>query len=141
MRQRVRIQPYISRDLQKRVRAWAAAKNLTESAVAEAALSEYFDDARADDDLISLRLDLVSQAVARLQNDVDVLSDAFGRYVRHVFLGMLYKSGADAEAKYEGFLGGILDPSGVGGRFISDVRRARFRPPSRPETTAPTGGR
>ena len=141
MRKRVRIQPYLSHDLRQKLRAWAAAKSLTESAVAEAALSEYFDDGRPDVDVILRRLDLTSQAVARLQNDFDLLSDAFGHYVRHVILDALYKSGAGADAKYESFLRGVLDQTGVGGTFIGEVRRARSRPPSRPSTTAPTGGR
>jgi hypothetical protein len=141
MRERVRIQPYVSRDLQRKLRAWAAAKNLTESAVTEAALSEYFDDGREDEGVILRRLELMNQAVARLQNDFDLLSDAFGRYVRHVILDALYKTGAEAEAKYESFLRGVLDQNGVGGAFISEVRRARSRPSPRPSTTAPAGGR
>jgi len=108
MRKRVRIQPYVSRDLRQKLQAWAAAKSLTESAVAEAAFSEYFDDGRADVDVILRRLDLTSQAVARLRNDFDLLSDAFGHYVRHVILDALYKSGEGADAKYESFLRGVL---------------------------------
>ncbi len=137
MRHRIRIQPYVPRELQRKVRAWAAAHDVTESAVAEAALTEYLDDGRADEDVLSRRLDLMSQAVARLQNDLDLLSDAFGRYVRHVFLGTLYKSGTDAESKYEAFVRGVLDQNGVGGTFISDVRRARSRSPV---VADPTGG-
>ncbi|MEO8212378.1 MAG: hypothetical protein ABI560_04265 [Myxococcales bacterium] len=131
--------------MQHRMRAWAAAQNVTESAVVEAGLSEYLDDGRTDDDLIARRLDLVSQSVGRLQSDMDLLADAFGRYVRHLFILALTKSGADqeqqAEGKYQSFLRGILDESGVGGRFISEVRRARSRAPSRTPSTAPTGGR
>jgi hypothetical protein len=141
MRHRVRIQPYVPRDLQRKLRTFAAAQNITESAVTEAALAEYLEDGRADEDLISRRLDLLSQAVARLQNDFDLLSDAFGRYVRHVFLAALYTSGTDADARYETFLHGVLDQSGVGGRFSSDVRRARSRGPASSAVTGPTGGR
>jgi hypothetical protein len=141
MRERIRIQPYVSRDLRRKLRAWSSAQNVTESAVTEAALTEYLDDGRVDEDVISRRLDLVSQAVARRQNDVDLLSDAFGRYVRHVFLEAVYKTGADAEAKYESFLRGVLDESGVGGRFIRDVRLARSRRPVTATSTGQTGGR
>jgi hypothetical protein len=141
MRERIRIQPYLSRDLRRKLRTWASVQNVTESAVAEAALAEYLDDGRVDEDVISRRLDLVSQAVARLQNDVDLLSDALGRYVRHVFLEAIYKSGADVEAKYESFLRGVLDESGVGGRFIRDVRLARARRQANPTPTSQTGGR
>ncbi|HVZ70958.1 MAG TPA: hypothetical protein VHJ20_01170 [Polyangia bacterium] len=145
MRRRVRIQPYVPRDLQQKLRSWAAAQNLTESAVTEAALSAYLDDRRTDEDVVARRLDLVSQAVARLQSDVDVLADAFGGYVRRLFLVALTKAGPDqnrlAEEAYQTFLRGILDDSGVAGRFIGNVRRARARPiPPRPGAP-PTGGR
>jgi hypothetical protein len=141
MRTRVRIQPYVAPDLQRKLRAWAAAKNLTESAVAEAAIAEYLDEGRPDQDLISRRLDLLSQAISRLQNDFDLLADAFGRYVRHVFLAALYKSGTDADAKYDAYVRGVLDQSEVGGTFVGEVRRARTRPPAKPPGDGQTGGR
>jgi hypothetical protein len=40
MRRRVRIQPYLSRELQGRLRSWAVAEGVTESAAVEAAISE-----------------------------------------------------------------------------------------------------
>ena len=145
MRRRVRIQPYVPRDLQQKVRAWAAAQNLTESAVTEAALTAYLDDGRTDEDIIARRLDLVSQAVARLQSDVDVLADAFGGYVRRLFLVALTKAGPDqdrhADEAYQTFLRAILDDSGVAGRFIGDVRRARTRAIARPTGAPHAGGR
>lgn len=55
---RVRIQPYLSRELQVRLRSWAAAEGVTESAAVEAALSEYLDGGRADKELIARRLDV-----------------------------------------------------------------------------------
>ena len=49
MRERIRIQPYLSRDLRRKLRNWASAQNVTESAVTEAALAEYLDDGRVDE--------------------------------------------------------------------------------------------
>jgi hypothetical protein len=144
VRGRARIQPYISRDLHQRLRAWAAAQNVTESAVAEAAIAAYLDPDRPDEDLIARRLDLVTQAIARVQGDVEILGDAFGKFVRRLFIVALTKAGPEqdrqAEDSYQGFLRGILDDSGVSGRFLGEVRRARSRPVSRPPSP-PNGGR
>jgi hypothetical protein len=118
------------------LRAWAGAQNVTESAVVEAAIAAYLDPDRPDEDLIARRLDLVSQSVARVQGDVEVLGDAFGRFVRRLFIVALTKVGPDqdrqAEDSYQGFLRGILDDSGVSGRFLGEVRRARSRLAARP---------
>lgn len=144
MRARVRIQPYIPRDLHQRLRAWAAAQNVTESAVAEAALAAYLDPDCPDEDLIARRLDLVSESIARVQGDVEILGDAFGKFVRHLFIVALTKVGPEqdrrAEDAYQRFLRGILDDSGVEGRFLGEVRRARSRPTVRPPSP-PVGGR
>jgi hypothetical protein len=144
VRARVRIQPYIPRDLHQRLRSWAAAQNVTESAVVEASLAAYLDPDRPDEDLIARRLDLVSQSIARVHSDVEILGDAFGKFVRRLFIVALTKAGPDqdrhAEDSYQGFLRGILDDSGVSGRFLGEVRRARSRQALRPPSP-PTGGR
>jgi hypothetical protein len=145
VRNRVRIQPYIFRDLQRSLRSWAAAQNVTESAVVESALLEYLDDGRADQDLIGRRLDIMSRAMGRLQSDVELIADALGRYVRHVFIPAVTKLGPEHEehvqTAYRTFLRGILDGSGVPGRFITEVRNARFSASSRPPSAAPARGR
>jgi hypothetical protein len=43
MRYRVRIQPYISPELYRKLRAHSAVRNVTDSAVAEEALSKYLE--------------------------------------------------------------------------------------------------
>ena len=43
MRHAIRIQPYLSRDLFQKLRAYAAARSLTVSAVVAAALGEYLE--------------------------------------------------------------------------------------------------
>jgi hypothetical protein len=129
MRHRVRIQPYVSRELQQKLRSWAATQNITESAVAEAALTEFLDGGRPDKDLISRRLDVLTRAVAQLQDDHDVTSTAFGRFVRHLFLGATTAAGQDkeqrAEAAYQTFLRGVLDQRQTSVPFATQVRRAR----------------
>ena len=129
MRRRVRIQPYLSRELQGRLRSWAAAEGVTESAAVEAALSEYLDGGRADKELIARRLDVMGEALATLQGDFDILAGAFGRFVRRLFLRAITTDGPDkdqrVEAGYQAFLRGVLDQSQRGARFTTDVRRAR----------------
>ena len=63
MRNRVRIQPYISPDLRKRLAASSAAQDVTESAIAEAALAKYLEPDQTNEALIVRRLDSVAQAV------------------------------------------------------------------------------
>jgi hypothetical protein len=145
VRNRVRIQPYISRDLQRSLRSWAGAQNVTESAVVESALLEYLDDGRADEDLIGRRLDLMSRAVGRLQSDLELIADAIGRYVRHMFIPAVAKSGPEheqhVETTYQTFLRGIIGGTGVPGGFITEVRQARSCPSARPPSASPVGGR
>ena len=144
MRRRLRIQPYVSQEIRRRIQATAASNGVTESSVIEAALTEYFAEKRPDRDLIARRLDIVSQALARLQSDFDLLGDAFGRYVRHLFLLAITKVGPDqrqrAEADYQAYLRGVFDQNFSGARFTTEVRRARTRPSFLPPNGAPVRG-
>jgi hypothetical protein len=74
MRYRIRIQPYISPELYRKLRAHSAVRNVTDSAVAEEALSKYLDSDAVEEALVLRRLNGVDAAIARLQHDVDVLS-------------------------------------------------------------------
>jgi hypothetical protein len=143
VRHRLRIQPYVTPELRRRVQAAALSDGVTESAVIEAALSEYFAEKKVDDELMLRRLDFLGQSVARLQSDVDVLADAFGRYVRYLFLAAITKTGPDqkqrTEAEYQTFLQGLFDQNCTGTRFTAEVRRARIRPPA-PPSRPPVGG-
>jgi hypothetical protein len=145
MRRRVRLQPYVSRELQGKLRSWAAAEATTESAVVEAALAEYLDRGRSDKELIARRLDVLGDAVASLQDDVDILAGAFGRFVRRLFLRAITSDGQDkdrrVEAAYQAFLRGILDERQRGARFTTDVRRARSGGAAPPPGAPPIGGR
>jgi hypothetical protein len=83
MRHRIRIQPYISRALHRKLRAHSAANNLTDSAVAEEALSKYLESDAIEDALVLRRLAGVDGAVARLQHDIDVLSQTVATLARY----------------------------------------------------------
>ena len=63
MRQAIRIQPYLSRDLVQKLRAYAAARSETVSGVVATALGEYLGRDEPDNDRVARRLDRVTQSV------------------------------------------------------------------------------
>jgi hypothetical protein len=132
MRHRVRIQPYVLPETHRKLRAYAAAQNLTDSAVTEAALSEYLERDNFDEPLIVRRLDNVVGALAQLQSDMDVMSKGFGIFARHSFLRA--QGGATAEERrraddiYGAFLARISEEIAAGIRFATEVDKSRNRP-------------
>ena len=60
--------------------------DLTESALTAAALVQYMDGDGVDEELVVRRLDGLTQAVAQVQHDLDVLGVAFGGYTWRGFL-------------------------------------------------------
>jgi CRP-like cAMP-binding protein len=78
---RVRLHPYVEQALAKRLSAHCAAKGIPSSSVVEAALRQYLD--RTSDGTLILRLlNRLSRAEARTQRDLELLSEAFGVWVR-----------------------------------------------------------
>ncbi len=75
-----RIQPYITHDLYQRLAAYAARRNLTESAVVERALREHLDGV-GDLTLLYQRLDRMNRSTERLTGTV-----AFAVELLNVFL-------------------------------------------------------
>lgn len=82
MRYRIRIQPYISPELHRKLRAHSAVRNVTDSAVAEEALSKYLESDSVEEALVLRRLSGVDEALARLQHDIDVLSQTVATLAR-----------------------------------------------------------
>lgn len=137
VRRKERIQQWVSSSLRQKLRASAAAQNVTESSLTEAALAEYLDPERVDRDWLARRLDLLSQAVgqahagleranARAERDMGFLCDAFGVFVRYVFLHATTKPGADQEkimdATYQKYLRLVRDPNRQSGRLRQEPR-------------------
>ena len=143
MRHRVRIQPYVLPATHRKLRAYSAAKDLTDSAVAEAALSEYLERDNFDEPLIVRRLDSVVRALAQLQNDVDILSKAFGIFAGHSFIVSPAHPTADdqlrAHGTYRAFLERISADINAGVRFAGEVGRARKEPRTAPPDRAQPG--
>ena len=128
MRRRNRIQPYVSDDTHRKLRAYATAQALTESAVAEAAIREFVDRQPIDEELVLRRLDTVSQSLAQLRNDIDIVSHAVGYIARFVFYTAPATRAPDAarrsEDLYEILLSYVGDRLQVGTRLEHEVRRA-----------------
>jgi hypothetical protein len=80
MKDHIRIQPYVPRELDSKLRAHCAAANLTASAVVTEALLQYMKRDDVDRDLILRRIDGISQPLAKLQHDLDVLARTFATF-------------------------------------------------------------
>jgi hypothetical protein len=132
MRHTIRIQPYISADLFQKLRAYAAARSLTVSAVIGAALGEYLERDEVEDALLVRRLDGVMHAIGGLQRDVDALAVGFGRFVRYSFFSAPAVAPAEvvrrAEVLYGEFLARVCDQLREGVRFTGQVWRAQAGP-------------
>ena len=134
-----RIQPYLAPELTEKLRAYAAARSLTVSAVMTAALTEYFERDAVEDELIVRRLDGVTHAISQLQRDLDTLAVGFGRFVRYSFYtapeGVTARVVERAEGLYAEFLAKVCEQLRDGVRFTGQV----WRPRGRPGRTLPSG--
>lgn len=126
---REQIHPYVDREVRRRLRAYCAAKDVTETAVVEAAVRDYLDDSR-DSVQIMRRLDRLTRADQRLQRDLDVLSEAFGVFVRLWCsyvpeIGAAEKEAANrlAASRYQSFLDLVAQQFGGGHRLVDLVVR------------------
>jgi len=135
MRNRLRIQPYVSPEIRRKLAAYSAAQGVTESAVVDAALQEYLESDGVEEALVVRRLDGVGQAVAQVQNELDVLAWAFARFVRFSFLAArppAPEAVKQMEALYSAFLTQVSGDTASGVTFAGAVRRAFTAHATRP---------
>jgi hypothetical protein len=134
MRNRVRIQPYISADLRKRLAASSAAQDVTESAIAEAALAKYLEGDRTDEALIVRRLDSVAQLLGRVEERLEIVAETLGQFVLFSFKVAPEKVPASAVTRADGLLRNLLvnvsRAVGTGTTFLAAARRARLATPA-----------
>lgn len=132
MRHAVRIQPYISRDLFQKLRAYSAARSLTVSAVIGAALGEYLERNEVEDALLVRRLDGVTHAIGQLQRDLDTLAAGFGRFVRYFLYsaptGWTPEVVRRGNNLYRDFLARVCEQLREGVRFTGQVWGGQVRP-------------
>ena len=125
MRHAIRIQPYLSRDLFQKLRAYTAARSLTVSAVVADALGRYLERDEVDEDLLGRRLDGVTHAVEQLGRDLDALAVGFGKFAENSFVSAPLapedKAVRRAQALYRSFLSKVADQLRAGTTFTGQV--------------------
>lgn len=145
MKNRVRIQPYISADLRRRLAGYSAAQELTESAVAQAALAEYLAPDRAGEPLIVRRLDGIAQVLERLEERVDVVGEAIARLIRFEFLTkepqVSPQARSDADERYRKLVATLGRAVATGATLMAAVRRARLGQATPPPGSVAEWGR
>jgi hypothetical protein len=82
--QRLQRHPWIDLDLARQLKAYCAARRATETSVFNAALRDYFADAK-DSMLVMRRLDRNDRAVAVVRQTVDLLSETVIAFVQSYF--------------------------------------------------------
>ena len=85
MRHRIRIQPYLSPEVHRKLRAYASNQHVTESAVAEKALAEYLARDQVEEALVVRRMDTLTQSVKDVQREQEVLVQAVVHVAKFLF--------------------------------------------------------
>ena len=127
--ERVRIHPYVDRELAKRLAEYGAASGIASSAVVQAALRQYFD-RTSDTALILRRLDRLGRGDARAHRDLELLSEAFAVWVRLWFAHTPSVSDdakesarRTAERRFAQFVEHVVERFTGGHRFLDDLPR------------------
>ncbi len=131
--QRVRICARLTVELRARLAKYSAASGISERTVIEDALQKHLGN-ESDTELLLRRLDQVKGETARSRRDLELLSEAFGRYMRLWFVahapsaGEAGKAGARAagEVPYRQFAQHLGAQFKQGHRFVDDVPAGVF---------------
>jgi predicted DNA-binding protein len=125
---RVRFGTRLSLELRNRLTKYCAASGISERTIIEDALRKYLD-GTDDSALVLRRFDRMERALARDHRDLELLSEAFGRYMR-MWLATQAPSMAEAgmaatrgasEARYKQFAQHLGAHFAQGHRFIHDL--------------------
>jgi hypothetical protein len=127
--ERVRLHPYVPRELAKRLAQYRAASGIASSAVVQAALRQYLD-RTSDTALILRRLDRLGRAEARAHRDLELLSEAFAVWVRLWFAhtpgitdDAKESARRTAERRFAQFVEHVVERFTGGHRFLDDLPR------------------
>ncbi|MGO9835784.1 MAG: hypothetical protein ACLP1X_16400, partial [Polyangiaceae bacterium] len=107
---------------------YCAASGISERTVIEEALQKHLD-GKSDTELLLRRLDLIKSDIARDHLDLELLSEAFGRYMRLWFVAHVPSAGeagkaaarAAGEVPYRQFAQHLGAQFKQGHRFVDDV--------------------
>jgi hypothetical protein len=108
---RVQRHPMIDADLAQQLKVYCAARRATETSVFNAALRDYFADAK-DTTLIMRRLDRNDRATAVVRQAVEILSETFVAFVQAYFTKMP-EMPEERRAELAESLDKESDPSGI----------------------------
>jgi hypothetical protein len=130
---RVRVCARLSVELRDKLARYSAASGISERTVIEDALQKHLGN-ESDTELLVRRLDLIKRDMARDHRDLELLSEAFGRYMRLWFVAHA-PSAADAgkaasraagEVPYRQFAQHLGTQFKQGRRFIDDLPADAF---------------
>jgi len=122
---RVRVSARISVSVRDRLTKYCAASGISERSVIENALRQYLEGS-SDSALMLRRLDRLQVSVGRDHRDLELLSEAFGLYMRAWFLAHS-PSVADSktmragEGAYKAFAQHLGERFSAGHRFVDDL--------------------
>ena len=141
MRHRIRIQPYLSPEVHRKLRAYASNQRWTESAVAEKALAEYLARDQVEEALVVRRLDALTQSVKGVQRDQEVLAQTvvhLAKFLFRIAAGSAPDAKAQAERRYQKLVAKVAEEVKAGVSLTGDVRRvSSSTAPPAPLTAAP----
>jgi hypothetical protein len=125
---RVRVCARLSVELRAKLAKYCAASGISERTVIEEALQKHLD-SKSDTELLLRRFDQVKRDMARDHRDLELLSEAFGRYMRLWFTAHAPSTvepgkgaaRAAGEAQYRQFAQYLGAQFTGGHRFVNDV--------------------
>ncbi len=128
-RLRVRVHARLSTPLRDRLAGYCQASGNSERNVIETALHHYLN-ATSDAALVLRRLDRLGRAEARLQRDIELLSEAFAVFVQLWFAHtpsvppqVKVDARASANSRYRQYVQYIVRQFSGGQRFLDDLPR------------------
>jgi len=132
MRTRQQIHPFLAPELRKRLVLYASKRGLSQSSVVETAITSHLDAEVTDRALILRRLDRLVRESTKHQRDSEILSQAFGVFVKLWFaqtprLSNDAKPGAEQHSRrrYEQFTGHVATLVASGRAFADDFLPAK----------------
>ena len=125
---RVRVCARLSVELRDKLARYSAASGISERTVIEDALQKHLGN-ESDTELLLRRLDLIKRDMARDHRDLELLSEAFGRYMRLWFVAHAPSAGeagkaaarAAGEVPYRQFAQHLGTQFKQGHRFVNDL--------------------
>jgi hypothetical protein len=139
MRNRIRIQPYVSHEVRRKLGAYARNEGVTESGIVESALNEFLERDNAETALVVRRLDAFGRAVEEMRRDLDVAAHAVAVLARFVFFVVPPEPPPDANRRLDKlhglFIATLARRLQSGISLAGEVRRAGT------PVAAPTGVR